>query len=126
VTHHVYVSASSLDSGEISRQGHTVALNAQAAVALEAKPELGAGTRVITPPDRPGETTTVIARTATYTTPKPRVLTAAEVEQELAKASPTDPATFLQVVATHGYPSYQPPAGEESARPACDSEAVGS
>lgn len=105
---HVYMSASSLDSGVTREQGHTVALTPQALAALE--PEPGAGTRVISR-EVGGGTTTVIARTSAYSLPKPRVMTLADVERELA-TSRTDPPTFCGLVADLGYP--KPALPEES------------
>lgn len=111
---HIYVSASSLDSGVTSNQDHTITLTPHAAAAHTAPNEPDAGTRII--PREVGGTTTVIARTSAYSLPKPRPMTLADVERELA-TSRTDPPTYCDLVADVGYPKPLPipPAEEEGA-----------
>lgn len=99
---HIYASASSLDSGVTSNQDHTIALTPHtAALAARNEPD----TRAI--PREVGATTTVIARTSAYSLPKPRAMTLADVERELA-TSRTDPPTYCNLVADLGYPKPLP------------------
>lgn len=111
---HVYVSASSQDNRDTSRQRHTVALTPEAIAALDLVLPTNTCQPTPEPADEPGGKTTAIARVSVYQTPPPRVMTVADVDRELAKTSADDPPTFVGVVADMGYPTGELPTVEDS------------